>query len=93
MTWDMRRLGKGNVPAPTLARAGTRCSFCSVHAGARASPSFLEPAGRSAVPSTLELELACAFQNWLAEAPFPPHRSRRSPPEVSAQASDHRGFA
>jgi hypothetical protein len=42
MAWDVRRPGKGNVLAPTLARAGTRCSFRSVRAGARASPPFME---------------------------------------------------
>jgi hypothetical protein len=56
MAWDVRRPGKGNVPALTLAQAGTRCSFRSVCDGARASPSFMEPASRSTFPSALKPE-------------------------------------
>jgi hypothetical protein len=76
---SVRRLGKGNVPAPTLARAGSRCGSHSVRTEAGASPSFLEPASRSAGPFALEPELARTPQSRLAGASSPPHRSRRSP--------------
>jgi hypothetical protein len=68
MARNARRLGKGNTPAPTLARAGTRCGSHpilpgagqqkrrSIRAGAGASPHSPEPASRSIVPSASKPE-------------------------------------
>jgi hypothetical protein len=59
---------------------GKRASFDLARAGTK--PNLLS--------NSVEPGLVRPPRSRLAEAPFPPRRSRRSPPEASAQASDYR---